>query len=178
MTSVWKGPAGPQQSLCRIYTVPLFCTGGLKVSQLLAFSPVMCRSASTNLLESPLLHILHLESSLEPRRERVETHVIHYTPYEFTHHSGPLMRCYVRAKQRSLLGSFSGFNKVSLLQTLEAVHEHAALWLWSRNITQRNSQNKAMWHKCHAALTGYAIPTCIIKSYSHHKDRFKYYSKT
>lgn len=137
MTSVWKGPAGPQQSLCRIYTVPLFCTGGLKVSQLLAFSPVMCRSASTNLLESPLLHILHLESSLEPRRERVETHVIHYTPYEFTHHSGPLMRCYVRAKQRSLLGSFSGFNKVSLLQTLEAVHEHAALWLWSRNITQR-----------------------------------------
>lgn len=67
----------------------------------------------------------------------METHVIHYTPCEFTHHSGPLMRCYVRAKQRSLLGSFSGFNKVSLLQTLEAVHEHAALWLWSRNITQR-----------------------------------------
>lgn len=67
----------------------------------------------------------------------METHVIHCTPYEFTHHSGLLMRCYVRAKQGSLLGSFSGFNKVSLLQTLEAVHEHAALWLWSRNITQR-----------------------------------------
>lgn len=109
----------------------------------------------------------------------VETHFTQYTPYEFIHHCGPLRRCYVRAKQKSLLGSFSGFNKVPLLQTLEAVCEHAALWLHSCHITGgKTSHNKAMWDKCHAALTGYAIPTRIIKSYSHHKDWFKYYSKT
>lgn len=167
MTSVWKGPAGPQQSY-RIYTVPLFCTGGLKVAQLLALSPVVRRSASTNLLESPLLHILHLESSLEPRREggRVETHVIHYAPYEFTHHSGPLIRCYVRAKQRSLLGSFSGFNKVSLLQTLEAVHEHAALWLWSCNITQREKSKQS--HVTQMSRCSH----WICNSHVHHKILF------
>ena len=39
-------------------------------------------------------------------------------------------------KQSILLGSFSGFDQVPLLHTLEAVLEDAALWLQSRSIAR------------------------------------------
>lgn len=42
----------------------------------------------------------------------------------------------------ALLGPFSGFNEVPLLQTLEAVLENAALWLQSRDITTNKNKCK------------------------------------
>lgn len=42
----------------------------------------------------------------------------------------------LQRRQRSLLGSFSGFDQVPLLQTLEAVLEDAALWLQRQSIAQ------------------------------------------
>lgn len=121
----------------------------------LCSAPVVCWLALSDLSKSPLLHILQLVPPLEPkRRGGWYTHLNQYTPYESVYHCEPLMTCYITLRQRSLLGSFSWFDQVPLLQTLEAVFEDAALWLQSRSITGgergETSPDKSKWDKCHS----------------------------
>lgn len=140
-------------------------------------APVVCGLPLSDLSKSPFLHILQLVPPLEPKRwgkagKESQRHISNqYTPYVCVRHCEPSMRCYARARQKSLLGSFSWFNQVPLLQTLEAVLEDAALWLQSHAIARggdRRDETRQI-HVRQLTLCFDSIPTQIIKSRSHHK---------
>lgn len=141
----------------------------------LCSAPVVCGSALSDLSKSPLLHILQLVSPLEPKRGRmVREGWKHIIKSIYTIWICISLWALEEMLQRFLLGSFSWFNQVPLLQTLEAILEDAALWLQRHDIThswgrEETSPDKSVQDKCHSAPTQCPIPTQIRQPHSHHK---------
>lgn len=117
--------------------------------QLLFFIWHICRWFC-DLFKSSLLHVLHLQSPLEPKEHwRVK---MFYSSLK--RHKCVLLNANV--KPRSLRGSFSGFNEVPFLQALEAVLEDAALWLQSHHITTiRETDPRQPHHKSQKLIWGW-----------------------
>lgn len=143
-------------------------------------------SALSDLPESPLLHILQLVCPLEPKQgvEMVRgglerKNVLKSRGAVFICTSLGVWRggggCYARARWPFLLGSFSWFYQVPLLQALEAILEDAALWLRRHDITTgKGGAGKSS----KANVTRLPILTQIIGSHSHQRGSFKYYFET
>lgn len=91
-----------------------------------------CGSGLSDLSKGPLLHILQLVFPLEPEEGGRNAR------FKIKIHQGSGLQAFVE----TLLGSFSGFNQVPLLQTLEAICENTALWL-QRHATATGQQRHA-----------------------------------
>ena len=63
-----------------------------------------CGLALSDLSKSPLLHVLHLVSPLEPKRrgQGGNVHFNQYTPHETVHYCEPVIRCYTRGPYLAL----------------------------------------------------------------------------